>query len=179
MDIIVNIYALIDYFLMPFFRYPDSPLLGYCLGTFVLSLTCVIIGEYSVLLAFSLNKDIISRDNRDINYFQDLSIKALKAGDKPAYKACNSIANDTFGKSFFSQIALSASSLWPVFIALGWMQYRFYDVEFDLPFPIPGIGNTSGYFATFILCYILARFLFGKIKHTLTFLKKLNYLKTG
>ncbi len=149
---------------MPFFRFPDAPLAGYYLGVFVLSIICVIIGEYSISLAFRINKDRIVRDNDDINHFQDLSIKALKAGDKEAYKACNSIANDAFGKSFFSQITLSASSLWPIFIGLGWMQYRFAEVEFGLPYSFFGTNFTFGYLLTFIICYIITRILFGKIK---------------
>ena len=177
MNIITNIYMVMDNFLMLFFRFPDNPLLGYFLGTFVLSLVSVIIGEYSISMAFRLNKERITHDNRDINHFQDLSIKALKAGNKPAYKACNSIANDAFGKSFFLQIALSASSLWPVFIALGWMQYRFAEVEFRLPLLSGSLSFR--YVPTFIVCYIATRILFGKIKHDLPFIKRLNQLKSG
>ena len=165
MDIIIYLYSIIDSTLMYFYRLPGNPLLGYYLGTFILSLACVIIGEYSISIAFKVNKDKITRDNKDINHFQDLSIKALKAGDKKAYKACNSIANDAFGKSFFSQITLSASSLWPLFIALGWMQYRFSGVEFSLPFSVFGTTYTVGYFLRFVLCYITTRIVFGKLKN--------------
>ncbi len=153
-----------DNILMPFFRYPDTPLAGYFLGTCALSLGCVVIGEYSIYLAYRINKDRIARDNGDIEHFQKLSIKALKVGNKQAYKACNSIANDAFGKSFFSQIALSAASLWPLFIALGWMQYRFYEVEFNLPFYFFETQYSLGYFSTFVFGYIITRILFGKIK---------------
>lgn len=168
MELIIYIYTLIDDILMPLFRFPGGPLTGYYLGTFVLCMACVMIGEYSISIAFKLNKDKINRENRDINHFQDLSIKALKAGDKTAYKACNSIANDAFGKSFFSQITLSASSLWPLFIGLGWMQYRFSEVEFTLPFSVFGVEFTFGYFMTFVLCYIITRIVFGRIKKHLT-----------
>ena len=153
---------------MPFFRFPSEPLTGYYLGTIALCLACVVIGEYSISIAFRLNKDKITRDNRDINHFQDLSIEALKAGNKSAYKACNSIANDAFGQSFFSQITLSASSLWPLFIGLGWMQYHFSGVEFTLPFSVFGVQYTFGYFLTFILCYIVTRIMFGRIKKYLS-----------
>jgi uncharacterized membrane protein (DUF106 family) len=163
MELIIYLYTLIDNILMPFFRFPNEPLTGYYLGTIVLCLVCVVIGEYSISIAFKLNKDKITRDNREINHFQDLSIRALKAGDKAAYKACNSIANDAFGKSFFSQITLSAASLWPLFIGLGWMQYRFSEVEFTLPFSIFGVQHTFGYFLTFVICYIVTRMVFGRI----------------
>jgi uncharacterized membrane protein (DUF106 family) len=174
MELIIYLYTVIDNILMSFFRFPNSPLLGYYLGTFILSLACVIIGEYSISIAFKVNKERITRDNKDINHFQDLSIKALKAGDKHAYKACNSIANEAFGKSFFSQIALSASSLWPLFIALGWMQYRFSEVEFSLPFSFFGTTYTVGYFLTFVVCYITTRIVFGKLKNNFS-----NIMKTS
>lgn len=167
MDFIIYIYGIMDNILMPFYRFPDNPLLGYYIGTLALSFAGVITGEYSISLAFGFNKERIIRDNDEMARFQYLSIEALKAGDKSAYKACNSIANDAYGRTFFSQIALSAASLWPIFIALGWMQYRFGEVEFNLPFSMPLIGNTIGYSATFLLCYVSARILFGKIKYKL------------
>jgi hypothetical protein len=163
-----------DKILVPFYRFPDNHLLGYYFGTFVLCFVCVIIGEYSISLAFRFNKENIKRDNEEIFRFQNISIMALKAGNKVMYKASNNIASDAFGKVFFSQIGLSASSLWPIFIALGWMQYRFAGVEFHLPFTIPGEGNTVGYLATFLLCYISARILFGKIKNKLPYFKKMK-----
>jgi hypothetical protein len=159
MDIFIHMYAQIDKIIMPFYRFPDNPLAGYWIGTFVLSLLSVVIGEYSISLAFRLNKNNIIRNNSDIDHFQSLSIKALKTGDKAVYKACNGIANDAYGKAFFSQITLSASSLWPVFIALGWMQYRFAGVELSLPFSMSETGHTYGYVATFFICYILTRFI--------------------
>ena len=149
---------------MPFFRFPQTALIGYFTGTFVLAAASVIIGEYSIQLAFRVNKEKIVRNNIEISHYQDLSFAALKAGDKIAFKASNSIANDAFGKAYFSQISLSAASLWPAFIALGWMQYRFSEVEFSIPLPLTEGPLTIGYTATFILCYILSRIAFQRIK---------------
>lgn len=164
MEIIEYIYIVMDSILMPFFRFPDNPLAGYYLGTFILAFAGLIIGEYSIAFAFRLNKKMIERDNNRINHFQDLSFEALKAGDKAAFKACNGIANETYGKSFFTQITLSAASLWPLFIALGWMQYRFSEVEFHLPFSVPLIGGTLGYVSTFLICYIALRIMKKKLR---------------
>ena len=161
-----------DSLLMYFYRFPDNPLIGYLLGTFLLSFACVLIGEYSISFAFRINKEKINHNNHEIEYYQNLSIEALKTGDTAAYKACNSIANHAYGKNFFSQIALSASSLWPVFIALGWMQYRFSKVEFYLPFSLNGISITVGYFIIFILCYISARILFTNIRNIYQYFRK-------
>lgn len=149
---------------MPFFRYPESSLAGYYLGVMVLSIICIVIGEYSISFAFRINRKMIVRDNNRIERFEKLSINALKAGDKSAFKACNGIANEAFGKSFFTQITLSAASLWPLFFALGWMQYRFSEVEFQMPFNVPLLGNTFGYFITFILSYISIRIITNRIR---------------
>ena len=173
MDIIFYLYSLIDSNLMYFYRFPDSPMSGYFLGTFVLSFACVIVGKYSISFAFKANKNQIQNTNHEIDHFQKLSIEALKTGNKSAYKACNSIANDAFGKNFFSQIALSASSLWPVFFSLGWMQYRFSEIEFTLPFSIWGTDLAFGYLSTFLLCYIVSCFFFGRIRNKLPLLGNL------
>jgi hypothetical protein len=153
-----------DSILMPFFRFPDSPLFGYFLGTLMLSFACIAIGKYSISCAFRFNREKIDHENHEIEHYQNLSVEALKTGDKAAYKACNSIANDAYGKNFFSQIALSAASLWPVFFALGWMQYRFSLIEFRLPFPASGFS--FGYGTAFIVCYIAARLIIAKIRNT-------------
>ena len=146
---------------MPFYRLPDNSVAGFFLGTEVLALIAVITGEYSIRFAFRLNREIISRDNHRIEHFQNLSFEALKSGDKSAFRACNGIANEAYGKSFFTQIALSAASLWPLFIALGWMQYRFSGIEIQLP--VPGHVFSIGYVSSFIVSYVLSRVLFYKI----------------
>ncbi len=171
MEAIVYIYSAMDALLMHFYRFPDNPLAGYFLGTLVLSLACIVLGKWSALLAFRANRENIRKDNEDIHRFQSLSVEAAKAGDKSTYKACNGIANDSFGKSFFTWFALAASSLWPVFFALGWMQYRFSEVRFDLPFYFPGVGNAVGYLVTFMLFYVASRILVGKVTKALKSLK--------
>ncbi|MBL7032460.1 MAG: hypothetical protein ISR97_04695 [Nitrospira sp.] len=163
MVFIAYLYAVIDGFLMLFFRLPESPLAGYWLGTLVLAFASWAIGEYSIALAFRMNKTMIKEENLRIDHFQELSFAALRAGDKSAFKACNGIANEAYGKNFFTQITLSAASLWPLFISLGWMQHRFSDIEFAIPLT----GWTAGYFPTFLICYIMVRFLSGKIMRTL------------
>lgn len=160
MEFIAYLYTLIDSFLMFFFRLPGHPLAGYWLGTSVLALASWAIGEYSIALAFRLNKAMIKKETRKIDHYQELSFAALRAGDKSAFKACNSIANEAYGKSFFTQVTLSAASLWPLFIALGWMQYHFSDIEFAIPLT----GWTVGYLSTFLICYIAVRLLSGKIR---------------
>lgn len=153
-----------DIILMPLFRFPDEPVTGFFLGTFLLASASVLIGKYSMAAAFRFNRDTIHGYNREMEYYQKMSLRALKAGNKAAYKACNGIANNAYGKFFFSQIALAASFLWPAFLALGWMQYRFSGVEFSLPaFDQYGVCS-YGYVSTFLVCYVSARLLNNAVR---------------
>lgn len=168
-----DLYALIDAVLIAPFRLTEIPIIGYFLGIFCLTLLCVMIGQWTLAVAFRFNRKWLNHDNQQMVRMHNLSLKALAVKDKAAYKACNKEANDAFGKYFFAQIGLSISSLWPVPFALGWMQTRFASVDFELPLHIPGIGDSVGYTFTFIPVYILVYILFGKIKHRLPLFKKM------
>jgi hypothetical protein len=169
METLSVIYNAIDAFLISFYRLGDIPILGYYSGTAVLSLICVIVGQMTYCWAFRRNHRFFNKDNREMVHMHNLSIKALGAKDKKAYKNCNKQANDAFGKYFFAQVAIGISSLWPVPFALGWMQARFAEVDFSLPFTLPGFGGSVGYLFTFFPIYVLTYILFGKIKHTLPY----------
>ncbi len=164
MDLIIYLHTLMDSILMPFFRFSQIPAAGYLLGITILSIISVLVGEVSIYLAFRFNKDNIDQTSKDMEHYQQLSLKALQSENRIAYKACNSIANENFGKSFFMQITLAAASLWPLLIALGWMQHRFDAVNFSNQFSFPGSEYVFGYFTTFIFCYMLVRLVFVKIK---------------
>jgi hypothetical protein len=167
-------YLNIDAFLIYFYRIVEQPLLGYFIGTGILSLLCVLVGEFTISTAFRFNKAYIDQDNRQMVQMQNLSVRALLAKDKQSYKAFNREANEAFGKVFFKQIALAAASLWPIPFALGWMQTRFMNIEFLLPCRLPVVGETVGFSFTFIPMYILAHILFGKIKHKLPYFKTME-----
>ena len=167
-----TLYIYIDHFLIGFYRISDIPILGYLLGTALLSLICVVLGQFTLSLAYRANRMNLKSNNNNMVRMHNLSIYALLAKNKKAYKSCNKEANDAFGKYFFAQIALGISSLWPIPFALAWMQTRFDGVEFLLPFNVPGVGHTVGYTFTFIPIYVLVYIFFGKIKHRLPYFKK-------
>jgi hypothetical protein len=182
MEILATLQLWFDSAFIYFFRLPDIPILGYYLGCAVLSLACVVVGQITIAIAFFWNKRFIDADNREMVRMHNLSVRALLAKDKKAYKSCNKVANDAFGKVFFSQIALSVSSLWPVAFAAGWLQTRFQDVTFALPVSLPVIGNQVGFMFTFLPIYILVYILFGWIKGRLplfrTIVKRLEQYDT-
>jgi hypothetical protein len=173
MEILTNLQQWFDSAAIFFFRLPEIPILGYYLGSAILSLACVVIGQLTIATAFFWNKKFIDADNREMVRMHNLSVKALMFRDKQAYKNCNKAANDAFGKVFFSQIALSVSSLWPVAFAAGWMQTRFQDVAFKLPVALPIVGDHVGFLFTFLPIYILVYILFGWIKGRLPFFRSI------
>jgi hypothetical protein len=169
MPAISTLYHALDGFLISFYRLSDVPILGYYLGTAVLCLICVLVGQMTYCWAYRRNHRFFSRDNQDMVRMHNLSIKALGAKNKQAYKSCNKQANDAFGKYFIAQVAIGIASLWPVPFALGWMQTRFAEVDFALPFNLYGLGSSVGYLFTFFPLYILMAILFGKVKHLIPY----------
>jgi hypothetical protein len=91
-------------------------------------------------------------------------MEALKSGDKEAYKAINSLANESFGKSFFQNVAVSVGSLWPAFLVAAWLEARFGDIRFAVPWTENGVNFVPPYLA----CYIAARALWWRAKKILT-----------
>lgn len=158
----------LDPYLIWFYRLPGNAYAGFFLGTLVLVLICLIIGEVTFWLATRLMGKHLDRVAGEALKYQDLSIQAAKAGDKFSFKAANKLANDAFGKSFFSLCAVSMAKLWPVPFALAWMQYRFL----ELGFPIPGTGWSLGYIGAFIIIYIMAYFLIKQVRHLTPFFRQ-------
>ncbi len=147
------------------YAFPD-----FLLGTFLLAFVGVVIGEVCIGAVFLLNRHHIARTTDDVVRYQKVSADALAAGDKGAYDASNKMGNDAFGKSFFSQIAMSAASLWPVFLIGGWMQYRFADVEFSILFT----DFTVGALCPFVALYVAALLVFRRIKYRLPFFREIK-----
>ncbi|MEW5725110.1 MAG: hypothetical protein AB1896_18500 [Thermodesulfobacteriota bacterium] len=160
-------YRLMDAWLMPAYRLPPVPLWGFYLGTLVLALGSVLLGELAYGLALRADRKQVARYRGEVVRLNNLSLAALEAGDRESYRAANHLANEAFGRMFFLQAALSLASLWPLPFALAWMQYRFFEVEF----PLPLTGFSLGYTGPFLLLYILLRIGFGGIKSRLPFFR--------
>ncbi len=173
-----TLYRQADTALVFFFRLADNPMLGYLTGIAVLGLLCAVVGDLTISLGLRINGAFINRDANELIRMQNQSMLALQAGDKESYQACNTVANDSFGKVFFRQLALGASSLWPVPFALQWLHGRFAEVAFLLPVPI-GDRTSVGYAFTFIPMYILMRILFGHLRTRLPGYRRLTFTKGG
>lgn len=175
MKILYAVYAWLDPLLIFFYRLPENSLAGFFLGTFFLCFLCVIIGEVTIIALYRLNRNYYKKLKEETVRMHNLSIKAILAKDKESYRACNRQANEAFGRYFFAQLGLGASALWTLPFALGWMSQRFHEVSFELLFSVPGIGKTMGYIPIFILCYILVRIFFGKLKPWMPWLYRFDF----
>jgi hypothetical protein len=134
------------------YRLVGDPVIGFYLGTLVLALACLFCGKISQDMVWLWNRRHYEREEGEMIRMHNLSVTAIEAGDKAAYKAANREANEAFGKSFFAGAALFSVSVWPVPFALGWLDGRFSGVDVPL---LP--GHTVRYNAVFLGFYILAR----------------------
>jgi hypothetical protein len=172
MELLDKIYIYLDALLIAPYRISEIPIVGFYLGTFVLCMWCVLLGELTFRLAALANRAHMNKLRGQAVRMHNLSIKAIAVKDKENYRSCNTEANEAFGKYFFNMITQGAAILWPVPFALAWMGTRFSQVTFELPFPLPIIGDTLGFAAVPINMYILCRILWGKVKPHLYFFNK-------
>lgn len=159
-----------DGVLIQLYRTTGYPVIDYFLGTFFLALLTVVVGEFTISLAFRFNRKHLATLNARLAKMHNLSLAALKAGEHGQYKACNKEANDAFGRVFFNAIAFSAAYLWPAPFALAWMQMRFGEIGI----PVPFTGLAVNYLVVFLICYVLARMLFGKLRPKLPYFGKIQ-----
>ncbi len=164
-----------DSFFIWFYRLTGYALIDFFIGTFSLAFIAVVIGEFSISFAFLWTRRSVEQVQDQMVNYQNLSIDALAAKDKESYSAANKLANDAFGKTFFMQIGLSSARVWPAFLAIAWMNTRFYDVDFEVPL----IGRTVGFIPIFILLYVGAYYAFKPIRNRIPYFKRVNKILDG
>jgi hypothetical protein len=157
----------LDPFLMPFYQLTGLSGLDGVIGTLLLALVVVVVGEFTISLVFLVNRRHLDKLNRKLKKFSDLSQEALRMGDAASYKVLNQQANDAYGHVFFNKFGLSAAALWPAFFALDWMQPHFAETGVA----VPGFSSGANYVVVFLICYILARMVFGRLKRHLPYFK--------
>ncbi|MCP4578783.1 MAG: hypothetical protein GY846_21100 [Deltaproteobacteria bacterium] len=174
MDFVTGLINGIDQFLIAPYRWPENPMAGWWLGTSILALWSTLLGRLTMALVMRVNLRHVQEGLAETSMRHTQSMNALKAGNKEAYKAINNLANEAYGKTFFLQVAMAAASLWPIPLALGWLQLRFSDVRFPLPMDIPLMSNGVGYAFVFIPLYILVRILVAKVVNWMSQFRKEN-----
>ena len=166
----------LDRWFISFYRLVEDPILAYFLGTFLLALLCVLVGELLVGLAVYLNRDYLRRLTEELIQWNNLAVEAVEKGNPDACHTFNREANEVYGKLFFLSIAHSAACLVPIPFVLAWMQMRFGEVQFPLPFAVPGVGDSVNYIFTFVVLYLPAWWLFKRIKRHLPVYRRIEAL---
>jgi len=140
------------------FLLTGDPVANFFLGSVVLAMGCVVVGEMTLALAVRWNRTYIENLTTEIRLRESQSVQAHEMGDRSSHKVLNNAANDAWGKHFFMMAACSAGALWPVRFALAWMQAHFGQVRFLLACPLLLVfGGTVGFAFSFIPLYILCR----------------------
>ncbi len=160
----------VDPYLIRFFRLTDVAAINFVIGTAVMAFLALVLGKLSAALVVAAGRHYSQPLAEKAKKYQDLSLQALQAGDRPAYEASNKLANDAFSKTFFLGVAQSAAFFWPVGFVLAWMQYRFLGLAFSIPL----LGWSVGYIGVFIPVYVLAFLLFKTILKRLLNLRRVR-----
>lgn len=158
MDKLQRVLLVLDPWLIRPFRWPDSALGGFLLGTFLLGLLCVLLGDVAAVLVSRLNRKVYGGYIKDMIHDHELSIEAAKTGNKENFKAVNRQAHESFGRYFFSQAAVFTASIWPLPFALAWLDLRFREVLIRLPL----LDYDANYVFFFLPLYILARLIYSR-----------------
>ncbi|AGW12188.1 hypothetical protein [Megalodesulfovibrio gigas] len=154
------------------FRLMPDPHWGFVVGSVYVALCAIVVGDVAMSLAYRINRSAHLAQQREMKKHSDMSFEALVEKDKAAFKACNTLANDAFGRNFFLGATLFCASIWPLALALGWMDYRFGRV-IDLSAPFLGQVRPEFWF---IPLYIVLRIAFAKIKYHLPVYGRLHAL---
>jgi hypothetical protein len=144
------------------------PRVDFLLGTFILALAATVVGEFTISIAFRINRRHIDELNGRLRRLNQMCQEALERGEQETYRLLNKEANDAHGRVFFGRFGLSAAALWPVFFALEGVQR----VHLESSIPVPLTPWSANYVVVFIVCYIAARIAFGRLKRHLPYFKQ-------
>lgn len=155
-----GLYATLDPLFSPLFHLGGGVFfLDFGIGLVLLALLLSALGELCMAGVYFINRKHFAELRREMVTQHNNSLRALAQQDKASYKACNAMANEAFGKNFFSGITLFASSIWPAFFALGWLGHAFPNFQSILP-----LAGEVGVSFFFVPTYILGRIVFHKLK---------------
>jgi hypothetical protein len=143
----------IDPILIEPYRWLPESVWAWWLGTVLLCLWAVIVGEITYRIVKRINKKYVHEHNDEMVAWNNRAMNALKAGNKEVYTGANKLANDAFGRSFFLSLAMGMASLWPAFLGAAWLQARFQGV----PVPVPFMDAEINWVPPYVVMYIVTR----------------------
>jgi hypothetical protein len=156
----VFIQTILDPILLRCYTLTGVSFIDALLGTLVIGVVVVLIGDMSAGLVLKINHKHLNDLDARLSIAKYLSAQALEADDQRSYRAVNKEANELFGQLFFSKFGISAATLWPAFFALQWMQCHVADQCLY----VPATRFQINYVLLFFVCYLIAGFLVRAIK---------------
>ena len=160
-------------FIAPF-RWPANPLLGMWLGSAFLASYAVLVGEAVGAVLFFLHQRYYNTLQDDVVRYHNISVQALHSGNKDAYLAANTVAQEHFGKSFFAQASIGMSTLLPLPFVLAWMALRFEGITLHI---IPVFNRPVGYVFILLTLYLVMRIMFSRLKKRLPLFRRIERIK--
>ncbi len=138
------------------FRLLAEPVTAFWLGSAILALVSLLLGQSTVKIAMYANGAFLNQHVQDARKFENTYLGMLKNGEaRHDRSGVNGLANEAFGKAFFMGISISAASLWPVFFAAGWIDSRFTGIRLPLTGFENGLSNVAPLVITYIALYIV------------------------
>ncbi len=141
------------------FLWVGEPISAFWLGSATLALIALAMGQVTAKVALAVNGSHLDRHVADAQSYENTYLEMLKQGEAEHRSGVNQLANEAFGKAFFMGIAISAASLWPLFLAAGWIDARFAGIRL----PIAGLNTSLSNIAPLIIAYIVFYILFVKM----------------
>lgn len=167
-------FNLVDGVLIAPYRWIGDPLCGFWLGTAILAFLCLVVGELTYALVFlGQSKRFFAMQDK-ARHYHNLSVDAIHAGNKDAYLAANTLAQEEFGQGFFAQAALGLSSIWPLPFALGWLAMRFEGITLHV---LPLLDLPVNYVCVFVVVYVTLRLSLGRWRRHIPLLSRVERLK--
>lgn len=166
--------AWLDAFLLAPFTWLASPLASFWLGSALLAAYATLMGEIVAGLLFLTHKSYYIELQDKMIHMHNVSVDALHQSDKKSYLAANKLAQEAFGKTFFSEATVGMASILPVPFALAWLALRFTGIPL---LTVPVFNHELGYPFVFLLLYITLRVLFAKLKKHLPFFRTIQAIK--
>ncbi|GFM37939.1 hypothetical protein [Desulfovibrio psychrotolerans] len=170
-----SLLQMVDPVLIAPYRWLEPAEAGFWLGTAILSLWILLVGEIFLSLVYLCNRRHYASLSTKMVHMHNLSVEAIVSKDKASYKATNKFANDYFGKYFFSQAALFSVSILPLPFAMAWLQSRFEGIAVHT---VPYFDKPLGYTFVVLACYIPLRYGLSRIRQHIPLLRRVARMRT-
>lgn len=131
----------VDALLLVPYRLLETPVTAFYFGTFCLAVASAALGLGCKALVARSQRAKRERVDGETARRSELSAQAAQAGNKAAYMAQNTLAQEAYGDSMALAAGRGAAMLWPGMLTLAWLYWRFEGV--DLPYLWNGAGPAT------------------------------------